>query len=273
MIRYSNFGSKLLNEIKNTKINDKQIGIWFLSQEGFFIKTKDKNICFDPFLCNCKERAIPPILDPKSLSILDYVFCSHHHDDHLDIPTLKQIGKSSNKTKFIIPAAHKKLLKYFSGKRVILAENDKEIDLIDIKVLPIAVKHEDYKIDLQGHHLFLSYLVKINDIIFFHAGDTIGFSELNDKLSNYSIDIIFLPINGRDCDRFCNKNIIGNMNYREAASLAYNIKANLLIPMHYDVFLFNSENPAYLVDYLWRNYPSQKYKLMIAGEGIIYNKI
>jgi hypothetical protein len=63
------------------------------------------------------------------------------------------------------------------------------------------------------------------------------------------------------------------MNYREAANLAFDIKANLLILMHYDVFLFNSENPAYLVDYLWYNYPSQKYKLMVAGEGIIYNKI
>lgn len=102
----------------------------------------------------------------------------------------------------------------------------------------------------KGIIYFLSYLVKINNIIFFHAGDTIGFPELNDKLSNYSIDIIFLPINGRDSDRICNKNIIENMNYREAANLAFNIKANLLIPIHYDVFLFNSENPAYLVDYL-----------------------
>jgi L-ascorbate metabolism protein UlaG (beta-lactamase superfamily) len=272
MIRHCNSGDKLLTEIKNTKIYYSQIGIWFLGQEGFIIKTKEKNLCFDPFLTNCKDRAIPPILNPENLSNLDHVFCSHHHDDHLDIPTLKKIANSSKKVKFIIPAAHKELMKNIDDNQIILADDGKEIKLKGIKILPIAVKHENYETDANGHHLYLSYLVKINNIIFFHAGDTIGSPDLLDKLSDYSIDVIFLPINGRDSERFHERNIIGNMNYREAANLAFNLKANLLIPMHHDVFLYNSENPAYLSDYLWHYYPSQKYKLMVAGEGIIYNK-
>ena len=273
MIKYCNSGNKLLGEIKNTKIYHNQLGIWFLGQEGFFIKSKEKNLCFDPFLSTRDDRAIPPVVNPEKLSNLDYVFCSHHHDDHLDIQTLKKIANYSKKVKFIIPAAHKELMKSIADDQIILADDGKEIKLKGVEILPIAVKHENYKTDINGHHLFLSYLVKINNITFFHAGDTIGSPDLFSKLSDYSIDVIFLPINGRDSERFHDRSIVGNMNYREAANLAFNLKADLLIPMHYDVFLYNSENPAYLTDYLWNNYPSQKYKLMIAGEGIIYNKL
>lgn len=64
--------------------------------------------------------------------------------------------------------------------------------------------------------------------------------------------------------------IKGNLNYREAADVVQAIGADLFLPMHHDLFPFNSENPAYLVDYLHKEMPGQKYKVMMPGERLLY---
>jgi L-ascorbate metabolism protein UlaG (beta-lactamase superfamily) len=60
------------------------------------------------------------------------------------------------------------------------------------------------------------------------------------------------------------------MNAREAVDVGCQAGAKLLIPLHYDMFPFNSENPAYFVDYLYRTYPSQPFKIMAPGERFVY---
>jgi L-ascorbate metabolism protein UlaG (beta-lactamase superfamily) len=47
------------------------------------------------------------------------------------------------------------------------------------------------------------------------------------------VDIAILPINGK----------IGNMNGRDAAHLANDIGAKIVIPCHYDMFEFNTADP------------------------------
>ena len=52
-------------------------------------------------------------------------------------------------------------------------------------------------------------------------------------LRSHNIDIAILPINGK----------VGNMNGRDAANLAKDIGAKLVIPCHYDMFEFNTADP------------------------------
>ena len=48
-----------------------------------------------------------------------------------------------------------------------------------------------------------------------------------------------LPINGNKPER----RVAGNLNGTEAAALARAMDARLVVPCHYDMFTFNTENP------------------------------
>ncbi len=78
---------------------------------------------------------------------------------------------------------------------------------------------------------------------------------------------MFVPINGHDWKRYC-ADLVGNMSYREALDLCDHVGTELVVPMHYDLFDNNTENPAFFVDYLYREYPQQKFKMFIPGESI-----
>jgi L-ascorbate metabolism protein UlaG (beta-lactamase superfamily) len=55
----------------------------------------------------------------------------------------------------------------------------------------------------------------------------------------FKIDIALLPINGRSPER----RVPGNLFGREAAHLARDIQAKLVIPCHYEMFEFNTASP------------------------------
>ncbi len=48
--------------------------------------------------------------------------------------------------------------------------------------------------------------------------------------------------------------------------------ADLLVPTHYDLFPNNRDNPAFVVDYLFRTYRAQKFHMMAPGERLLYVK-
>jgi L-ascorbate metabolism protein UlaG (beta-lactamase superfamily) len=53
------------------------------------------------------------------------------------------------------------------------------------------------------------------------------------------IDVALLPINGRAPER----RVAGNLTGEEAAELAHAIGARLAVPMHFEMFEFNTEPP------------------------------
>jgi L-ascorbate metabolism protein UlaG (beta-lactamase superfamily) len=67
-----------------------------------------------------------------------------------------------------------------------------------------------------------------------------GYEGMEKILRRFSIDVAILPINGRDPRR----KVAGNLNAAEAAALGKEIKARTVIPCHYDMFTFNTADPA-----------------------------
>jgi L-ascorbate metabolism protein UlaG (beta-lactamase superfamily) len=59
---------------------------------------------------------------------------------------------------------------------------------------------------------------------------------MSEKLSPFKIDVALLPINGRAQER----RVPGNLFGREAAQLAKDIAAKLVIPCHFEMFEFNT---------------------------------
>ncbi len=107
-------------------------------------------------------------------------------------------------------------------ERFLIADTEKEFGDETI-IQPIPAAHEELETDEQGYHRYVGYLIKLNGVTVYHAGDTVVYEGLADRLRKESIDLGLLPINGRDAFRN-SRGIVGNMDYREAAELAKTAK-------------------------------------------------
>jgi L-ascorbate 6-phosphate lactonase len=268
-------GSSLIAQMNRTEVPADGIAIWHLGQESMVVKRNGKICYFDPYFSNNEDgrhpRNFAPPLKPDEVTNADYVFISHQHTDHLDPFTLKGILKSSPGAQYICPAPWVKMLLDVGIKQdhIIAAKITETIELDGIRVSAVAGQHEEYMTDADGNHGFLGYILDLGGLKFYHAGDTLAFAELVQALLPHKIEIACLPINGHDFKRF-GMRLMGNMTFREAADLTAAIGADLVIPMHYDLFAKNTENPAYFVDYLYHSYPGQRFKMFVPGERILY---
>jgi L-ascorbate metabolism protein UlaG (beta-lactamase superfamily) len=94
----------------------------------------------------------------------------------------------------------------------------------------------------------------------YHSGDTVWYDGMVERLRPARIDIALLPLNGRAPAR----RVAGNLNGPEAARLAHEIGARLVIPCHYEMFEFNTASPDAFVAECERL--GQRYRLLRAGE-------
>jgi L-ascorbate 6-phosphate lactonase len=279
--RWYKKGRALLDEIDSTQVTPQSLAIWFLGQDSYVLKAAGQIIYIDPFFSpyldekgNSKREFEPPFA-PGDIAHAHWVLCTHNHIDHLDPATLVPMAKSSPQAQFVVPAPHVSVLTSagIDSRRIIGARASQKIGLKDSTstVIPLPSAHEVYQTGANGDHLFLGYVVTLSGVTLYHSGDAVEVPDTIAQLKPHVIDVACLPINGADWKRR-NRDIIGNMNAREAADVAVGCNADMVIPMHYDLFARNGENPATFVDYIHRAYPNQKYKIMVPGERFIYMK-
>ncbi|MFJ5761479.1 MBL fold metallo-hydrolase [Neobacillus sp. NPDC093182] len=275
-------GGPLLKEINDTRIYDDAISFWNLGQAGILIKGREEDglICIDPYLLNSIEqvnpetefkRAYHPVLSPVMLENADAILITHEHDDHLDFATLREVGQNSENPIFVVPAPLVSKVQSETGnKNIVAAKGNESFQIKGFQITPVPAAHTSYQVDLEGNHLFLGYCLEVNGVRLFHSGDTIVTQELIEKVKEFKPHVVFLPINGGDYFR-SSREIVGNMNFREAVEFSIAAGADLIIPIHYDLFPNNRDNPAYFVDYLFTHYPNQKFHMMAPGERFMYH--
>jgi L-ascorbate metabolism protein UlaG (beta-lactamase superfamily) len=103
----------------------------------------------------------------------------------------------------------------------------------------IAAAHEKVERDESGRCRFLGYVIQSGPWKIYHSGDTVRYDGMVDRLRKWAVDVALLPINGRGPER----RVAGNLDGREAATLAREIGAKLVIPCHYEMFEFNTASP------------------------------
>lgn len=278
-----NQGKALTDQIEKTDMQHGTVAIWHLGQSGVVIKGKasDGALVIDPYLTNSIElkdpdtefkRAYAPPVYPNELKGISGVLVTHYHDDHLDLATISGIMSSNEEAVVAVPASHSHLLKEYENVgnlKFIKIETPFKIN--GFTVTPIPVAHTNYETDENGYSFYYGYFIEVNGVRLFHSGDTIVTEPIVEKTREFQPDIMFLPINGGDYAR-TKRGIIGNMNFREAADFAAEVGTDLVLPVHYNLFPNNRDNPSYFVDYIFHNYPSQKFHMMVPGERFIYFK-
>lgn len=280
LIKPKQKGNELLNDIKSFN-NPTGFKIWWLAQSGFLIKWQEKHLLFDPYLSDSlsvkyqnsdkpHERISELVILPDQLDFIDIVTSSHNHTDHLDAETLMPIIQKNADLKFIIPEANRA----FVADRIKCSLNF-PIGLNDglsfeykgIKIMGIPAAHNEVERNQKGECKFMGFIAEFGGFSVYHSGDTLWFEGLEEILKSYSIDVAFLPINGNKPER----KVAGNLSFQEAAELGKMADIKCIIPHHYHLFEFNTENP--------ENFKiacekiGTPHKILELGEGFEYKTI
>jgi L-ascorbate metabolism protein UlaG (beta-lactamase superfamily) len=186
-------------------------------------------------------RINPAPMKPEEVTHADIVFCTHDHADHIDPESIPVIAAQSSAARFVVPECVRETMRSFGidDDRIHTMKGDDELLLDDIQVYTVPAKHEEFDQDPQRGYPYLSYVIKIDGMTIFHAGDTIPYDGQVERLKKHKIDLAFLPINGRDDFRH-KLDFAGNFTCEEAVQFALNINTGLTVPMHYDMFAINT---------------------------------
>lgn len=173
----------------------------------------NKIIYIDPY--NIKEKT----------NDADYIFCTHSHYDHFSTEDIKKVKKEGTKI-VIVKDAKEEALKLVSEDNLLVVEpdNNYKIDEINFKTTYA------YNINKNFHpkeNKWVGYIIEIENKKYYIAGDTDDIEEIQD----IECDIAFIPIGGTY-----------TMNYEEAAKLANQIKAEVIVPTHYGCIVGEKED-------------------------------
>ena len=274
----------LLADIAAARGLDTELHLWWLGQSGFLVQWRGLHLLFDPYLSESLTkkyattdkphvRMTESPLDPAHLNFIDVVTSSHNHTDHLDHETLWPLRKANPALTMIIPAANRAFVadRLQCDPAWPLGVNDgASVSTNGFTFTGLAAAHEQLEQDELGNYRCLGYIVTFDDWTIFHPGDAIPYDEMVAKLLRYAngrtIDIALMPINGRLPER----RVTGNFWGRESAEFAQAIRAKLVIPMHHEMFTFNTETPEEFVQNCERL--EQPYKVLQCGERLTLQK-
>ena len=242
----------LVSEINKTQVEPGGLRIWWTGQEGFVFKSHAQIIYIDPYLSTYAERITrgkpnehvrikPAPMKAEDVNHADIVLCTHDHADHIDPDGIPIIAAQSPHAIFIVPECARETMRNFGidDGRIHTMKGDDELGLKEIYIHAVPAKHEEFDKHPEKGYPYLSYVISIDGISVFHAGDTIPYPGQVERVKKHRIDLAFLPVNGRD--EFRQKlDFEGNFTCDEAVRFALDIKAGLTIPMHYDMFTINT---------------------------------
>ena len=87
---------------------------------------------------------------------------------------------------------------------------------------------------------FVGYVLELEGVAIYHAGDTIATDEVLAGLDGVTVDVALLPVNGRTYFRE-REELAGNLGPRDAVALAAHCGARMLVPIHWDLMEGNTE--------------------------------
>jgi len=195
------------------------VEIKWLGHSGFLIKNS-KVIYIDPYnIKNNAEKA-------------DLILITHGHYDHCSIVDIEKILKEG--TKIIFPAdCQSKITRFKDPIKMEIIEPEQNIDFGNIRISAFPA----YNVDKHFHpkeESWIGYLIKIDDVLVYHAGDTDIIPEMQNLTGHNQMDkklVALLPVGGRF-----------TMTSEEAFESAKLIKPFLAVPMHYGTVVGTEED-------------------------------
>ncbi len=275
--------TNIINEIEaTTQLQEGSVALWWLGQAGFVVRGANMTLLIDPFLSQHEGREVTAPFAAEDCPPVDYILCTHEHIDHMDLPTLQTIMHNSTQTRIVAPRPIvEQITKVgIAPERVLGVQPGEAIKLGNATLSPVEAVHGIsfppvvYNFGLEesgGLYRFLGYVVELNGVTLYQAGDLLIHDGLVQRLQSFNIDLALLPINGRSYFRE-QQNLVGNIDEREAADLAAAANISAVVPAHYEMFGANVGRPGFFVDYVRSNHPELTCYVPAHGKRLVYTK-
>ena len=263
-----------LADVRAARADAGNIHLWWLGQSGFLVQWEGRHLLLDPYLSDSLTqkyaltdkphvRLTERVVAPERLNFINVVTSSHNHTDHLDKETLLPLLQVNPELGLVIPEANRA----FVAERLRVApgfprglDAGQSLVVCGFKIHGVPAAHNTVEKDDLGRHKYLGYIVQAGPWTIYHSGDTKGYCGIEAQLQQWPVDVALLPINGDLPER----RVAGNLDGREAATLAKGIGARLVIPCHYEMFEFNTAAPEEFAATARRL--GQPYRVLRAGE-------
>ncbi len=145
----------------------------------------------------------------------DLICVTHDHYDHLDPATIQAL--SGPRTKIVADASSAAKLKAEGLDNVIAMESGDVIEVLGVRIQAVPSYNTNKDFHPKAKHN-LGYVVTMDDLSVYHAGDT----DFIPEMADLKAQVAFLPVSGTYV-----------MTADEAVRAALAIKPEVAVPMHY----------------------------------------
>ena len=181
------------------------VRVHWLGHDSFVLQGS-KTLVVDPFKAKGSHKA-------------DVLFISHEHYDHLSPDDIARFSGPS--TVMVAPRQCEGPLRPFTqSKRIVEPWQTLEVGGVKIEAVPaynLNKFREPGKMFHPKEDKKVGYVITIDGVRFYHAGDSDGIEEMK----SLDVDVAFLPVSGTYV-----------MTAEEAADAAASMNAKVVVPMH-----------------------------------------
>lgn len=214
------------------------VNLFWLGQSSWALVLDTGQVVYvDPYLSDSLSRThgwkrLLPVPFPPEEADCDLVLITHAHPDHLDPDTVPALARATG-ARFVIPSAYASRLEELgvAKSRIVTLDRGQSAELDGLHVEAVVAFHQHPR-NPQPHAV--GYVVRHGGVSVYHAGDTAYTLEVQEAASRAGpVTVALLPINGMRC---C-------LTAEDAVFLAEDIRAQVLVPMHYGMFAENTADP------------------------------
>ena len=225
---------------------DEDVFIWF-GHSSYFMQVDGKKILVDPVLSGAasplpysvKSFAGTDVYTTDDIPVIDYLFISHDHWDHLDYKTIKALKPKIKKIVCGLgTGAH--LEKWgFALEDIIEKDWNEHFNLEDsFEIDTISARHFSGRGFVRNKALWLSFILKTPTKKIFIGGDSgydAHFKKAGEKFGPFDIAIL-------ECGQYDPSWKYIHMMPDEVLQAAEDLKASKIIPVHWGKFKLANHN-------------------------------
>lgn len=180
------------------------------------------------------RRQVPDV-DPAWYAGVDAVLISHLHADHLDLPSLRLIGRGPP---IVVPRGGGRLLERGGFRRVIEVEAGEEVRVGALTVRATHAEHPGARVPFGAKAPALGYVIEGSLKVYF-AGDTGVFGGMA-GIGRSILDVALLPVGGwgplAPLWERLPVAVPGHLDPRRAAEALRLLKPSLAVPIHWGTY-------------------------------------
>jgi L-ascorbate metabolism protein UlaG (beta-lactamase superfamily) len=214
-----------------------QLCLTWVGHASFLLQTPEHSVLIDPNWARWLKvikRIKHPGVEIHDLPAIDLVLVTHAHFDHLDRRTLKKVAAGQP---IAVPEHVGTLVHGLGFERAHELKPWQSLRHGHLTITLTPARHWGARVLHDSHRGFGGFLIEYAGRTVFHCGDSAYFDGFREIGERADIDIALLPIGAYDAPT---KRDV-HMNPEEALRAFVELRAALMVPMHFGTFRLSYE--------------------------------